>query len=74
MDTKLYLTIAAIVAILYGIGFVLIPGTLAGLYGEQPEPHAMLNIQLFGSLLLAVGVIQWLARDVHAAHARGYCL
>ena len=25
MDTKLYLTIAAIVAILYGIGFVLIP-------------------------------------------------
>ncbi len=40
-----------------------IPGNLAELYIEQPEPHAMLNIQLFGLLLLAVGVIQWFARD-----------
>jgi hypothetical protein len=33
MDSKLYLTIAAVVAILYGIAFVLIPGVLADMYG-----------------------------------------
>jgi len=63
MDSKLYLTIAAIVAILYGIGFVLIPGNLLPLYGVDPEPHAVLNIQFFGATLVGLGVIFWLARD-----------
>jgi len=64
MDTKLYLTIAAIVAIIYGLGFFLIPGYLVLHYGQPPEAHVVLNIRFFGSLLLALGVIQWLARDV----------
>jgi len=63
MDSKLYLTIAAIVAILYGIGFVLIPGTLLPLYGVDPEAHAVLNIQFFGATLIAIGVIFWSARE-----------
>jgi hypothetical protein len=63
MDSKLYLTIAAILAILYGIGFVLIPGNLLPLYGVPAEPHTVLAIQFFGSALLGVGVIEWFARD-----------
>jgi len=65
MDTKLYLTIAAIVAIIYGLGFFLIPGYLVLHYGQPPEAHVVLNIRFFGSLLLALGVIQRLARDVN---------
>ena len=63
MDTKLYLTIAGIVAIVFGIGFVLIPATLLLLYGEAATPGAVLNIQFFGSSLIGVGVISWFARD-----------
>jgi xanthine/uracil permease len=63
MDTKLYLTIAAIVAILYGIGFVLIPAEVGTLYGVKPEPNAILNLRFCGSATLAWGVILWFARD-----------
>ena len=71
MDTKLYLTISAIIAILYGIGFVLIPAKMVELYGVPPEPHAILNLQFFGSALLAWGVITWFARDLDWAAVRG---
>ncbi len=63
MDTKLYLTINAIVAILYGAGFVILPAKLGGLYGMPAEPHAILNLQFFGSAVLGLGVILWFARE-----------
>jgi uncharacterized membrane protein YfcA len=71
MSSKLYLTIAAVLAILYGIGFVLVPAKMGELYGVQPEPHAILNVQYFGSALLAWGVILWFARDLDWAAVRG---
>jgi hypothetical protein len=56
METKLYLTITAIVAILYGIGFVVIPVELSDLYGVKPgQPNAILNARFFGSALLRLG-------------------
>ena len=63
MDVKLYFTILAIVAILYGIGFVLIPDNLEGLFGVPLEPHIQMNARFFGSALLVVGVVAWFARD-----------
>jgi uncharacterized protein YjeT (DUF2065 family) len=63
MDSKLYLTVAAIVAIIYGLGFVLIPSHLVALYGMTPEPHLVLNIRFFGTTLIALGVIFWFARE-----------
>jgi uncharacterized membrane protein YfcA len=63
MTVKLYLTITAIVAVLYGLGFVLIPASLVPLYGAPTEPHVILNAQFFGSALLALAVITWFAKD-----------
>ena len=63
MTVKLYLTITAILAVLYGLGFVLVPGSMVALYGGPPEPHVTLNIQFFGSALLALAVIAWFAKD-----------
>jgi hypothetical protein len=63
MDSKLYLTVAAIVALIFGLGFVLIPGHLVAFYGMTPEPHLVLNIRFFGTTLIALGVIFWFARD-----------
>jgi hypothetical protein len=39
MDSRLYLTIASIVAILYALGFLLIPTTLALFFSGVLEPH-----------------------------------
>lgn len=64
MNTKIYLTIVAVVAVIYGLAFVLIPDSMAELYGmKMPQPNAILNIQFFGSALLSLGIIAWFARE-----------
>ena len=63
MGSRLYLTLAAIVAIIYGLGFLLIPATVVALYGGLVEPHVLLNARFFGAALLGLGVVEWLAKD-----------
>jgi hypothetical protein len=63
MDSKLYLTIASVVAIIYAIVFVLIPGYVVLAFGAPPEVHVNLNLQFCGAALSAWGVILWFARD-----------
>ena len=63
MDTRLYLTIAAIVAIVYALGFLLIPTPLSLLFSDFAEPRAVLNLRFCGAAILAWGVILWFARD-----------
>jgi hypothetical protein len=63
MDSKLYLTISAIILLLYGIGFAAIPADVVALYGVPLQPHVLMTDRFFGSTLLSVGVITWFARD-----------
>ncbi len=63
MSAKTFLTINAVLAILYGLGFVLLPASSLAVYGVAPEPHVILNLQFFGSAILGLGVILWFARD-----------
>jgi len=39
------------------------PANTVALYGVAPEPHVDLNLQFFGSALLAFGVVLWFAKD-----------
>ena len=63
MDSRLYLTIVAVLAVLYGIGFVLFPTQTLELYGVTGQPGAALSIQFFGAALIGIGVISWFARE-----------
>src|SRR5260370_20746350 len=56
MNAKLYLTISAVLLVLYAIGFILFPGPSVVLFGGPPEPHVMLNLPFFGATLLALGL------------------
>ena len=63
MDTKLYLTIAAVVAMLYAIGFLIIPVQASLFFSGFAEPRAVLNLRFCGAAVLAWGLIVWFARD-----------
>jgi len=63
MNTKLYLTIAAVVAILYALGFLLIPVQASLFFSGFAEPRAVLNLRFCGAAVLAWGLIVWFARD-----------
>jgi hypothetical protein len=63
MSVRLLFTIFAVVAVLFGLAFVLFPTASSSVYGVPPDPNTMLNAQFFGSGLLAIGVVNWFARD-----------
>ena len=63
MSTKLYLTIAAVIAIAYGIAFVLIPAEMLQPYGVSPEPHVILAIRLLGAAFIGLGLVYAFARS-----------
>lgn len=64
MKLKTLLVFNAIVALAYGVGFVLAPATMLTLYGATVSPSANLVGQLFGVTLIGIGLICWLARNV----------
>jgi hypothetical protein len=64
MSLRTFLTIAAVVALVYGVGLILVPGTMDSMYGLSVGASERLISQLFGVTLLALGLIDWLARDL----------
>ena len=70
MRLSSFLILSAILALVFGIGFVLVPGTMGTLYGMTPGPDVNLIGQFFGVELIAVGLLCWLARDVSDSAAQ----
>ena len=64
------LLVNAIVALVYGIGLVLLPATVLSIYGVTPGPAVNLAGQLFGVDLVHVGLICWFARNVSDSPAK----
>ena len=63
MEARLYLTIAAVVAIVYAIAFLLLPVQASLLLSGFAEPRAVLNLRFCGAAVLVWGLIVWFARD-----------
>jgi hypothetical protein len=63
MSTKLYLTIAAVVAILYALAFLLLPVNTSMFFSGFAEARAILYLRFCGAGVLAWGLIVWFARD-----------
>lgn len=63
MDTRLYLTVAAIVAIVYALAFLLFPVHASLFFSGFAEPRAIWYLRFCGAAILAWGLIVWFARD-----------
>ncbi len=63
MVLKLYLTIAAVVAILYALAFLLLPVQASLFFSGFAEPRAVLYLRFCGAAVLAWGLIVWFARN-----------
>src|SRR5579863_7050660 len=63
MKVAVFLAIAAAIAIIYGIAFILFPGFVLVTYGITANAALDLMARYFGLTLLGMGLITWLVRE-----------
>jgi hypothetical protein len=71
MTIKTFFAIIAVLALVHGVGFVLMPEQLAASYGMATSASTLLMARLFGAALLGLGLIFWFARDGSSESVRG---
>lgn len=67
---KTLMVINTIVALIFGIAFVLVPNSVVSLYGVIASPQLLYMGQLFGAALIGFGILTWLARNSTVAEAK----
>lgn len=70
MNLRTFLLIAAIIALAYAFGLLLMPALVLTAYGLGTSPSEILLARYFGVELLGLGVIQWMAKDLSGASVR----
>jgi hypothetical protein len=60
---KTFLKVSAVVAVIYGISGVLVPGFLLANYGVSTEAAVILMTRFFGATLIAWAVVIWLVSE-----------
>ena len=70
MNVKSFFTIHAIIALVFGLGFIVIPAQLVALYGGELNVAGVFMARLFGSALFTYAAVLWLARDTEDSTAR----
>ncbi|MCW8810487.1 MAG: hypothetical protein OQJ93_06460 [Ignavibacteriaceae bacterium] len=70
MKLSVLFIITAIIAIVYGVVFVIIPGPVYSIYGIESNMVLDYMGRLFGSALIAVGLISWQSRNAADSDAR----
>jgi len=54
---------AAVLSLVYGVGFTLLPEQVTSIYGIVTDSGGLLFARLFGASLVAFGVLTWLVRN-----------
>jgi hypothetical protein len=63
-------TVTMIVELVFALGFLILPGTLFGIFGVEPSPSGILVARMFGSALLAFCTLLWYARGSKSTDLR----
>jgi len=70
MKLSTLFTFNAIVSLLFGLTFILVPETAMSFYGATLSPGEVLIARLFGGTLLGISVLTWSARNAGDSDAR----
>ncbi|MEP7359149.1 MAG: hypothetical protein ABI847_17995 [Anaerolineales bacterium] len=71
MKLNLVLTISAIYMAILGLGFILVPGAIGiGAVPADATAALLAYLRVFGSTFLAIGVLNWVARNAEPSTAR----
>ena len=70
MKLKTLMLINAVVAGVFGLAFVFVPGWVDANYGITADAAMRFMSQLFGANLLGIAVLCWLAQDAPESDAR----
>ena len=70
MKLSTLMVVNALVAAVFGVGFVVVPGQVMSLYGTEVTPQLQYVAQLFGAALLGFAVLTWTARNALDSDAR----
>ena len=70
MKVKPFLIITAALAFLFSVGFILMPAQIPAMHGITADEGMQHMAQNFGSALLAIAVVSWLARNTPDSKAR----
>lgn len=69
MKLRNLLIVNTVVAVLFGLGFIIIPVTVLSWYGIALNQAGLFVARLFGSSLLVFGLISWLVRNSSGSEA-----
>ena len=70
MKLKVLFIITAIVAIVFGVAFTIIPAQVYSMYGIESTAGLDYMAQLFGAALIGIGLIAWLSRNAADSDSR----
>jgi hypothetical protein len=70
MKLSILMALNAIVAGVFGIAFVLLPGQVLSWYGVTADAQLTYVARLFGAALITFALITWMARDAADSDAR----
>ena len=69
MALATFLLIKAIISVVFGVVFALIPGTAGSMYGYEMEPVGVLMSRYLGAALIGIGLICFLMRGITDTNA-----
>ncbi|MCI0550189.1 MAG: hypothetical protein L0287_04480 [Anaerolineae bacterium] len=64
MNYRMMFLINALVVVLFGLGFLLVPERVLGLFRTEAFVATQLVARFFGTALLALGLVLWFAKDI----------
>jgi uncharacterized membrane protein YqgA involved in biofilm formation len=70
MKLSTLMVINSVIAFIFGILFVLIPWQVVMMYGIQPDPAVNYMSQLFGTCLLMIAILSWMAKNAGESDVR----
>jgi hypothetical protein len=65
MNYRIMFLINAFIAVLLGLGFLIVPDRILGQFGVDEYAATKLLSQFFGTAMLGLGLLLWFAKDVN---------